>query len=319
MIRRYALALLIVVLTAALAACSSPSIPIPPTPTPNASVKRVAQSHQHGAGADGYPLITRYGGAVVSELGIATSAGELKPSVPFTATYRFLDKAGSPVTADKLLVTHERLMHMFVMSQDLKTFAHIHPEDSGGGDYSVQYTAPAPGKYVLFNTFTTQDGATQIERDVVEVGPKPAPDASAMLSPDLGVAKQVDDLTVVMAADVQKLRRRAPTSFTISVSENGTPVTDMQPFLGAAVHVVIASADTKQFAHTHGDVAGGAMSGDMSGMSMAGMAMPTPPPFFGPDLQFTYTFMQPGLYRMWLQFIHNGELKTLSYDLEISK
>lgn len=302
----------------ALAACSGPDLPIPPTPTPNLAAVAVVQNHQHGeSGAAGGRLVTRYGGSVA--VALVTQPQEPQPQAPLTITYSLRDGVGAPMTLDKLRITHERPMHLIVVSQDLRFFSHIHPQDVGSGSYAVADALPAPGKYLLFNEFVTADGTTQIERNLVATEGAESADAPAALAPSLGTPLETDGLTTVLLANTPKIRRRVPAILTLQVTRDGKPVDNLQPYLGAPCHVVIISADTRQFAHTHGDVPGGAMSGDMSGMSMGSMAMPTPPPRFGPAVQFTHTFMQAGLYRVWVQFGHTDKVVTAGFNVEVGK
>lgn len=299
-----------------LAACSGPSIPVPPTPTADPSAGEVvSSSHQHGQGSDSTQrLVTRYGGPISVEL--ATRPDTPVPQIPLSMTYTLRDPDSNAVTVDRLTLTHERFMHMFVVSEDLSFFSHIHPEDQGNGQYAVSETLPRDGRYVLFNTFVSDNGSTQIERDIVATGGAPRESAQARPLQDLGVPRQVDGLTVTMSGP-EKVRRKIPTTFTITVQQDGKPVTDLEPYLGAACHVVIVSADTKQFSHTHGDVEGGAISGDTS--NMQGMAMPPPPESFGPNLQFTHTFMQPGMYKIWVQFQREATVSTVEYSVQVGK
>ena len=175
------------------------------------------------------------------------------------------------------------------------------------------------GKYILFNEFTTAQGATQIERHVVSTDGADGADSPATLTPDLGTPQRSAGLEAVLTTPMTKIRRRVPTPFFLDVMRDGQPASDLEPYLGAVCHVVIVSADTKQFAHTHGDLPGGAMSGDMSKMDMATMAMPTPPAKFGPRLEFTHTFMQPGPYRLWVQTSYKGEVATFGYNVMVEK
>lgn len=303
-------------LSLALSACAGPvEVPTPPTPNPQAVT--VAQSHVHGEGGAGGRLVTRYGGPVGVSLAVQPQAPQ--PGTPVEIAYALSDGEGVPVTGDGLRVVHERLMHLIVVSQDLLSFAHVHPEEAGAGSYRVTETLPQAGKYVLFNEFVTADGTTQIERNVVATEGADGADNPARLTPDLGTAKESAGLEAVLTSPVSKIRRRVPTPFFLDVTQDGKPATELEPFLGAACHVVIVSADTKQFAHTHGDLPGGAMSGDMSKMDMAAMPMPTPPAKFGPRLEFTHTFMQPGMYRLWVQTEYRGEVATFAYNVMVEK
>lgn len=272
-------------------------------------------SHRHGQGSDaGTRLVTKYGGPISVDL--ATKPEIPVPQAPLSMTYTLRDADSNPVTADRLTLAHERFMHMFVVSEDLSFFSHIHPQDQGNGQYAVSETLPREGRYVLFNTFVNDKGSTQIERDIVATGGAGSESAPAQLVQDLGVPREVDGLTVTMTGPA-KVRRKIPATFTINVQQDGKPVTDLQPFLAAVCHVVVISADTRQFNHTHGDVEGGAMSGDMS--NMQGMAMPPPPEKFGPNMQFTHTFMQAGMYKVWVQFQREAKVSTVEYSVQVVK
>lgn len=300
-----------------LAACAGP-LEIPPTPTPNPAAAATTSNHQHGEGGpQNVRLITLYGGPVAVTLTIPPGAPLIDQ--PFSIQYTMSDAAGQPMTPDKLAITHEKLMHLILVSQDLTTFQHLHPEDQGNGIYKVDASVPAAGKYVLYNEFVTAGGTTQIERNVFATQGADAMDTPAALNDTLGQPEEWGDLRATMTTASAKIRRRLPVSFLVDVTtRGGRPATDLQPWLGAACHIVIISADTKQFAHTHGDVPGGAMSGDMSTMNMA-MAMPTPPAQFGPKLAFTHTFMQPGPYRVWVQFTYKGEVAAFGFNVTVEK
>lgn len=306
-----------VALACSVAACSGPSIAVPPTPTRNAAAPAITQNHVHGdsTGTEAR-LITRYGGPI--GVAVTEQPPSPQPSSPFTITYTLKDGAGSPVGPDGLALTHDRLMHLIVVSQDLTFFNHIHPLAAGQGSYSTEATVPASGKYLLFNEFVTAQGVTQIERDLFNTGAT-APDTQAVLTLDFGTTQQIDGLSVKMTSPSPKLRRRLAITFVLDVSKDGKPVTDLEPYLAAPCHVVIISADTKQFTHTHGDVPGGPMSGDMSNMDMSKMGNMPVPAHFGPKIQFTHTFMQPGIYRIWMQFGYMGKVETVAYNVSVEK
>jgi hypothetical protein len=300
----------------ALAGCSGP-LEIPPTPTPNPSAAAATSNHQHGeGGANNARLITRYGGPVTVTL--ASTPANPRAGDPFSIAYTLKDGAGVPMTPDRLALAHERLMHLILVSQDLAIFQHLHPESTGNGVYETETSVPAPGKYILFNEFVTAEGTTQIERNVTSTEGAESADTPATLSQTLGQPQEWGELRATLTTNSPRIRRRLPTSFLMNVTtQDGQPVTDMQPWLGAPCHIVIVSADTKQFAHTHGDVPGGAMSGDMG--TIGNMAMPTPPAQFGPRLAFAHTFMQPGPYRIWVQFSYKGEIATFGFNVLVEK
>jgi Cu+-exporting ATPase len=101
----------------------------------------------------------------------------------------------------------------------------------------------------------------------------------------------------------------------LNVSRDGTPVTDLQPYLGAAGHVVVLDAHASGFAHVHA-VPGTKAPADMGDMAEEA-EMAATPASFGPDLAFSHQFAKPGLYKVWSQFQHNGQVHTVAWTVEV--
>jgi hypothetical protein len=98
--------------------------------------------------------------------------------------------------------------------------------------------------------------------------------------------------------------------FTVQVAENGAPVTDLTPYLGAASHVVVLDTRATNFGHVH------AVAGDMplTGMGTTDQASPAR---FGPTLAFSHTFPTPGLYKVWVQFARGGQVHTTAWVVPV--
>jgi hypothetical protein len=254
--RRAKTFVLCIALAVCLAACTGPSIPVPPPPTKDPLAAAPVHNHAHGEAGpagDNARLVTRYGGPV--SVALSTQPTEPQPGAPLTITYSLKDRDARPLTPDRLSLTHERLMHLIVVSRDLRYFSHVHPEHVGDGRYQAGDTLPSPGEYVLYNEFVTSEGVTQIERNEISTAGAGEGGSSATPEPDPGAVRQVDGLSVTLTG-VQKARRRVPTTYMLTVYAGGKPVTGLEPYLGAPCHVVLISADTRQFAHTHCDLPG---------------------------------------------------------------
>lgn len=86
----------------------------------------------------------------------------------------------------------------------------------------------------------------------------------------------------------------------------GTPVTGIQPYLGAAGHVVILRADGTRFAHAHAETT------DSRGRPK----FATPGSTFGPDLDLHTTFGTAGTYQLWGQFrLPDGQIITTAFTV----
>ena len=224
------------------------------------------------------------------------------PGQPVALRYRVVDAASGRAVTD-LPIDHERPMHLIVVSRDLGTFQHIHPELTGE-TYGVTTTLPA-GSYTLYSEFL-RDGRTVLDQRPLTVGAGGAT-APTGLAPDLA-PKTTEGLTVDLAAP-QTVRVGEAATFTFALTANGQPATGLTQYLGADAHVAVVSADSSRFAHTHGETAGGAGHSETGGHA-AGERV-------GPAIAFTHTFDAPGLYKVWGQFNRGGTVITVPFVIEV--
>lgn len=134
--------------------------------------------------------------------------------------------------------------------------------------------------------------------------------AAAHLAVDL-TPKTAGGITVALNAPT-RIMAGQQTHFTYTVTRDGRPVTDLTPYLAAAAHVAIVSADGREFAHTHGEPVGIGQAG--TGMG----SMDAVPASFGPDITVQHTFPRPGVYKMWAQFqTHDGHIITAALVVRV--
>jgi hypothetical protein len=197
------------------------------------------------------------------------------------------DKAPVP-----LATVHEKKMHLIVVSKDLGEFYHEHPEFKASGRYDVPFTFKAGGDYVLFQDYQPEGSGHQLGRQEVSVaGSKKAP---AQFNADaLQWTKDGYQATLAFDKPVQVGQSLA---LSINLSRNGQPVADLDNYLGALGHMVVISQDTKQYLHVH----------------------PQDQADKGPKIGFQTMFEQAGLYRVFLQFNHGGQIHTADFTVNVA-
>lgn len=208
---------------------------------------------------------------------------------PATLTIRLTDGAGQPV--DQLQVVHEKKLHFLIMSRDLTFFAHEHPQRQGEGVQTLPFTFPRPGEYVLFGDYTPE-GASQ----VVSSARLTVPGTSTMKDPqlkpdDLAHAKRVGAYEV-------KLDQKAEggqATLTFTLTKNGKPVADLQPYLGALGHLVVVDPGVSTLLHSH----------------PMGAGEPG-------KVTFHTSFPTPGLYKMWGEFRPDGQPVRVDFVVDAS-
>ena len=92
-------------------------------------------------------------------------------------------KTGAPVT--KFEVVHEKLFHLFIVSDDLQYFAHVHPDAQPGGTFVLRTTLPKPGTYRLLADYYPSGGVPQLTPKTITTAGYTSPLLPADLKADL--------------------------------------------------------------------------------------------------------------------------------------
>lgn len=194
-------------------------------------------------------------------------------------------------------LVHERVFHLFVVSQDLEYFTHIHPVLQRDGSLDVDVELPRPGVYQLIGDFLPIGGAPQlIQKSIVTAGYTGALVAAPELATDLA-DKIVDTTRVTLTIPEALAGREQLVTFTLHDTVSGAPVTDLQPYLGAAGHLLLASADLAIAAHSH----------PVAEMSAQG----------GPTVVFQLLFPRAGSYKLWVQFQRHDQVFTAAFTVPV--
>jgi len=211
------------------------------------------------------------------------------PQVPLR--FQILDPDGAPVTGYR--TEHDKDLHLIAVRRDLSHFQHVHPVLDAGGTWSVPVDLSAPGQYRVFADFTPtgHDGGLVLGADLAVPGTY----EPVALPEPVTVAQVVDGYQVTLAGD---LVPGQASELTLTVTKNGIPVTDLQPYLAAYGHLVALRAGDLAYLHVH--PAG--EPGD--GVTPA-----------GPGITFYATAPSAGDYRLFLDFRHGGVVRTAEFTV----
>lgn len=229
---------------------------------------------------------------------VVSNAKNIQPSQETKLVYKIENERGELLK--NFEITHEKLMHFIVVRKDLQYFQHLHPDfNKETGEFSVAITFPTDGPYRLFSDFAPKKDGT--------IEPLPA-----TLNYDVEVGKMDNYKPIAMVADTQPSKSvgaylvgvsvnkpvvEANSAYTLTIKRNGQPVTNLEQYLGALGHSVLLKEDTLNYIHTH---------------AMEGMGS-------GPAIMFHTTFPEPGLYRTFTQFQHEGKVQLVEYALSVSE
>ncbi|MFE7798449.1 hypothetical protein [Nocardia sp. NPDC057440] len=206
--------------------------------------------------------------------------------------FRILNPAGTPVT--RYVRSHDKDLHLIAVRRDMVGFQHVHPTLDQAGTWSVPLDLTHAGDYRVFADFTAEGGDNlTLGADLRVAGtydaqPLPAPVATST----------VGGYTVTSSGAVTPGQTA---TVTLSVSRDGKPVTDLQPYLGAYGHLVALRAADLGYLHVHPE----GHPGDGT----------TPA---GPGITFAVTVPSAGDYRLFLDFQHEGVLRTAEFTLAVA-
>jgi hypothetical protein len=252
-----------------------------------------AKGTSPGSGGSGHAG-TPAGGLQVSEAGYTLDLKTPRLEAAQKSELRFAirDQAGRQVTAYQR--EHDKELHLILASRDLATYQHLHPTRAADGTWSTPVSLPAAGDYRVFADFTpVGKNATNLTlgADLAASGTyKPAE------LPKPSRTAHVGGYTVTLNGG---LRPGSAEALTLSVSKDGRPVTDLQPYLGAYGHLVALRAGDLAYLHVH-----------PNGEAGDGTTKP------GPAISFTATAPSSASYRLFLDFKHNGTVHTAAFTIQ---
>jgi hypothetical protein len=216
-------------------------------------------------------------------LEMSHSPAVLKAGAPATLTMRVFDpKTGTPV--NHFEIVHERLMHVFLVSENLEFFAHMHGVPQADGSFRLPVRLPFGGTYRLLADYYPSSSVPQLTIKTLIIAGDPRP---SKLEPSLAPSKSVN-LSASLRIDPEQpfAGQEIKLFFTLD------PSIGLEPYLGAWGHMLAASEDLIDLVHLHPFIADG-----------------------GPVVQFNVIFPRPGLYRMWIQFQRQSVVNTVTFTV----
>jgi hypothetical protein len=242
---------------------------------------------------------------------LETEPSKITAGTPVTMKVRMKDPEGRPLKG--LEVSHERILHVLIVGRDMRSFAHIHPEEAGPitgemlkkADFPLRFTFPKAGEYLVGADFFAGDEFYS-KMFHLSVSGKPA-----MRGPktDFSTRKKFGEYQVTLSASPMNLKTGEETSLRYIIEKDGRKVTDLNPYLGAAMHIAVVSVDLKQYIHAHGAVPG-EPNAHQDHMHTK------PPKQFGPEIEADVVFPVKGIYTIFSQVKHRD--KVLVFDFMVN-
>jgi hypothetical protein len=257
---------------------------------PAATEDHAGEPGHSGDEALGAPTDDDVPGLAVADNGLALDLpqSELPRAERTELAFRVIGPDGAAVT--DFDVEHDRRMHLIVVRRDLTGFQHLHPRMDPDGTWSTPISLQEAGAYRVFADFTRDGEDTTLGADLLVNGEAEyvdLPRESASAITGTGYSVRLHSGTSVAGAEDE---------LAFTVERDGEPV-DVEPYLGADGHLVALREGDLGFLHVH-PVEGGAP---------------------GEPIRFMTEFPTQGRYRLYLQFKHEGVVRTAEFTVEVPR
>lgn len=209
------------------------------------------------------------------------------------------------LVADDLVVHHQALVHLIVLSDDNTQFFHLHPARIAPGKYAVNLTGVPAGDYMIAAEFERIHSGSQVLRasiTVPDVG-QTAGTAQAPIPFQSGNSMRFGDYDVVVATDGPLVANQTAV-LSVEVLRQGQPVPALDYWLGMQGHLLVRSQDQSVFGHVH---AASTMNDDFQPVSAVGNTV-----------SFVYAFPAAGTYTLWIQVMVDAQIITVPIEIVVN-
>jgi hypothetical protein len=196
--------------------------------------------------------------------------------------FRVLDEDGTVTDFD---IEHTKPMHMIVVRRDFVGFQHLHPTMTADGTWETALRLDDAGTYRVFADFVIDGDKHTLGTDLFVGG-----DAQPQALPEparLGDAG--DGYTVEIEGDPIA---GVESELTFVIRRSGEVITDLPEYLGARGHLVALRDGDLAYLHVHADEE---------------------------RLAFEADFPTAGAYRLFLQFQHDGQVRTAAFTVDAAE
>jgi len=257
------------------------------------------------------------------QLLVRTEPKQIRPGAGVKFFFTFLRPDTGEVVKDFEIV-HTKRFHLFVISQDLEFFAHIHPTMGDDGIWTIETMVPKPGYYQVLCDFMPKGGSGQFLNApfvTADYAGDLATD-SAHLKPDTTWKKSAGDITATLSFEPAQPTSGQYTHLNLYLTDTATgrPVTDLQTYLGQFSHMLLMSEDLQCYVHSHPinvvveqedgvGIPEYIIAPDADLATIRG----------GPRVTFDALMPKAGVFRVWAQFQRHDQVRTIPFTFTVAQ
>ncbi len=209
------------------------------------------------------------------------------------AKYKFqlVDTETNKLVSDRdVRISHQKILHLIIYDRSLQEFQHVHPEFDGTV-WAVDVQFAVDGSYwVWAQGELTTDGEEFSASSKLEItNGQPA----WPTLPTLGDQRAGSDGISAITISKNRLVSGKMVMLDLKMTRTDGTTPQPEPYLGAFAHIIATPANGDALIHVHPEG-----TGPGKGMIHA-------------------TFPKAGEYRLWIQFIDGGNLRTIPLSVKV--
>jgi heavy metal-binding protein len=239
---------------------------------------------------------TRRPEAADFDLSLRTRPSLIKAGQRFSLVFN-IHHPKSGATVKDFHVVHEKPFHLFIVSEDLTYFAHLHPRRQGDGSFVIETSVPKRGVYFVYSDVFPVGGVPQVAYgNLITAGHHyDLFSTRAVIKPDEVLTRELENMRFALTLEPREpvAGKKLTLRYRISDVKTGEPVHDLEPYLGAWGHTLILSEDARDYVHSH------------------------PTQSTADNISFEAFLPRSGRYRIWSQFQRHGKVITVPFTIEV--
>lgn len=205
-------------------------------------------------------------------------------------------------------INQEKIMHLIIISDDLKYFDHVHP-DYKDGIFSINYKFVNSGNYHLYADFKPEGMSEQYYPFNMVVGSGGG--TVSKTKPEFTTETVVGGIKaqILLPKNMNAKDLNAGTEIIglkLTNDKTGEDLKNIEPYLGAFGHLIMVNTVNYEYVHIHPKQA----------------YTPIPGETAGPIVQFSplgiYNKVNPGTYKLFAQFQIDGKMHVFSFFAKVN-
>lgn len=251
----------------------------------------------------------------------------------------YLDGTRPPIIPD-----HGKPIHLFLIREEGgAALAHLHPAQLDKASFEGPIPALPGGAYRYYADVVQESGSAQTLTGRVTIGghaatsaPGDPDDATFVGTPAADSVTRVPAGLSVTFSRPAVLAPATDVLLQFTIRDSSGAVVSLEPYMGMPAHAMIARTDGEVFAHLHSNgsfsmaaqqVLMAVERGDTLASSRPNVPRPRldtmshasshATPTARGQLAFPFAFPSPGTYFIWIQFRHNGGVRTAAFSIVV--